>query len=87
MAKKITEESLRLNIVVNGDQGRKANLDLKSAVGSNSAKPKKLKEATGAERTLPMRRFSRGMPSRRLRQVSQFSVPHRRSPEPTCTPG
>ena len=44
MAKKITEESLRLNIIVNGDQGRKAILDLESAVGSGTAKLKKLKD-------------------------------------------
>ena len=43
MAKKITEESLRLNIIVNGDQGRKAILDLESAVGSSTAKLNKLK--------------------------------------------
>ena len=44
MAKKITEESLRLNIIVNGDQGWKAILDLESAVGSGTAKLKKLKD-------------------------------------------
>lgn len=44
MAKKITEESLRLNIIVNGDQGRKAILDLESAVGSSTAKLKKMKD-------------------------------------------
>ena len=35
----------------------------------------------------PMSRFSRGMPSRRLRHVSQFSELRQRSQEPTCTPG
>lgn len=43
MAKKITEESLRLNIIVNGDQGRKAILDMENAVKSNNATLAKLK--------------------------------------------
>lgn len=43
MAKKITEESLRLNIIVNGDQGRKALLDLEKTVSSNTQKLSQLK--------------------------------------------
>lgn len=37
MAKKITEESLRLNIIINGDAARKALLDQEQAVKDNTA--------------------------------------------------
>lgn len=45
MAKKITEESLRLNIIVNGDQGRKAILDMENAVSSSAQKVAQLEAA------------------------------------------
>lgn len=45
MAKKITEESLRLNIIVNGDQGRKAILDMENAVSSSRQKVAQLEAA------------------------------------------
>ena len=43
MAKKITEEDLRLNIIINGDQGRKALSDLKSTVDASTKKLSQLK--------------------------------------------
>lgn len=43
MAKKITEEDLRLNITINGDQGRKALSDLKSTVDASTKKLSQLK--------------------------------------------
>lgn len=42
MAKKITEETLRLNIIINGDAGRKALLDQEEAVRQNTERLKEM---------------------------------------------
>ena len=44
MAKKITEETLRLNIIINGDAGRKALLDQEEVVRQNTERLKEMQE-------------------------------------------
>ena len=44
MAKKITEETLRLNIIINGDAGRKALLDQEETVRQNTERLKEMQE-------------------------------------------
>ena len=47
MAKTIKNEDLRLNIIVNGDAGRKGILDTQKAISDLEGKLKSLKSAEG----------------------------------------